>query len=224
MEELRMLEEINNEYTSKDRRIITKDWENEIKQLKRRKDLCLSNRIGPLLINIQLKMARLKTYYVPRYYVHNLCRVSNGITVTLKKEGGMITPETHNEIYLTELERLVKQAYIPIQNDLTIIEIMNGYENYFMNPCLASYIEYEDFALVCGWTQKTKEIENALDIVYQKLRLWPEERYFADEGGFKKWFTDLEKRVWDGEALNNVFRLELNKHKLEKLPERRIIF
>ncbi len=220
-----MLKEISGQYTTKDKRIIIKDWEDTLKPLKKYKNLSINNRVGPLVVGIYLKMGRTSAFYTPIYYVHNLCRVfpPQALTVTLRIEGKMISPEKHNEMYITEAEALKKQAYIDIDGDLDIDKIITGYERYFISPNLTSYIEYEDLALLCGWTKDVKRIEYALNLVYDKLKLWPEERYFAEYKGFENWFRDLEKRVWSGNGLNHIVETELVNHKLIKIPERKIL-
>lgn len=189
-----MLEEIGKQFTAKDKRNITNDWEDTLKPLKRYKNLDLINRIGPLVVGVYLKMGRINTYYTPIYYVHNLCREFPCFTSTLNIKGRMISPEKHNQMYVVEAEELTHKAYIAIDGNLSIDEIIAGYEKYFISPNLSSYIEYEDLALVCGWLQVASKIEYVLNFIYQRLKLWPEERYFSESGGFEKWFNNLEKK------------------------------
>lgn len=219
-----MLEENIEQFTVKDKKVITTEWEYTLKSLKKYKSLYLANRIGPLVIGIYLKMGRLNTYYTPIYYVHNLCRPFQQLTLTLSIKGKMISKEKHNEIYVHEAESLVKQSYISIIGNLNIDQIIAGYEKYFTSPNMTSYIEFENLALLCGWTKEIKKIEYALNVVYNKLKLWPEERYFAEFNGFENWFRYLEKKVWDGNELNSILESELIRHKLEKLPERKVLF
>lgn len=218
-----MLEEISGQYTTKDKKIITNDWEAVLKPLKKYKNLYINNRIGPLVVGIYLKMGRLNTFYTPIYYVHNLCRTFPCLTLTLSIEGKMILHEKHNQMYVSEAESLVQQAYIAIDGNLSIDEIIAGYERYFISPNMTSYAEYEDLALICGWTKDKNKIEYALDLIYKKLKMWSEERYFAEDNGFENWFKGLEKKVWNGNELNSIVETELIKHKLEKTPERKIL-
>lgn len=219
-----MLEGINGQYTTKDKKTITNDWEEALKSLKRYKNLYINNRVGPLVVGIYLKMGRLNTYYTPIYYVHNLCRTFPQLTLTMSIKEKMIPTEKHNEMYMREAESLAKQAYISIDGNLNINEVIAGYERYFISPNMTSYVEYEDLALICGWTKEAKKIEYVLNIVYNELKSWPEERYFAEFDGFEKWFKSLEKKVWDGDKLRSIVESELMKHKLVKIPERKILF
>lgn len=218
-----MLEEFNEQYTTKDKKNITSDWEGTLTSLKRYKNLDIINRVGPLVVGIYLKMGRQNDYYTPIYYVHNLCREFPCLTSTLNIKGKMITPENHNQMHIAEAENLAQRAYIPIEGDLCIDEIIAGYERYFRAPNLTSYMEYEDLALICGWVKDANRIEYVLKLIRKQLKFWPEERYFVEDGGFEKWFGNLEQKVWNSNELSTIVEAELIKHKLMKIPERKIL-
>lgn len=218
-----MLEIHIDNYTVAAKKIITNDWYEVMKSLAKYKNLELHNHVGPLVVSIYLNMGRGSAYYEPFYCVHNLCREFCVLTATLRLEGRMIKPDQHNHMYKKEAENLVKNAYIAIDGDLHIDDIIKGYERYFENPILDSYLEYEDFALICGWTKDRNKIQYALNTVYEQLRLWPEERYFSRHGGFENWFAKLEERTWDGDKLNQIYESELVNHKLTQIPQRNII-
>lgn len=220
-----MIENIKEEFTAKQKSIITNDWCELLTSFVKNKNLYLFNRIGPLVVGIWLKMGRSNRFYVPIYYVHNLCNEFpySALSISLRIEGKVVKPEHHNQMYMKEAETLVKNAYIAIDGDLHIDDIIKGYERYFENPILDSYLEYEDFALICGWTKDRNRIQYALNTVYEQLRLWPEERYFSRHGGFENWFAKLEERTWDGDKLNQIYESELVNHKLTQIPQRNII-
>ena len=129
-----MLEEISKRegkeayYTAKDKRILMDDWEEALNSpLARVRRLELGNRIGPLVLGVYLDMASYSLYYVPEYYVHNLCREFPGMTATLRVEKGPIEPEKHNERYIKEAEAIKEEAYIPLGGDLSIVQTCSGY-------------------------------------------------------------------------------------------------
>lgn len=216
-------------YSAKDKRILIKDWEEALnQQLTRVKRLDLANRIGPLVVGVYLNMASYSSYYTPEYYVHNLCREFPCMTVTLGIEKGPIYPEKHNEEYIKAAEAIKEEAYIPLGGDLSIDQIIFCYERYFekiasVNYYPANFTEYEDLVMVCGWTRVAEKTEYALKRTYNDLKKWPE-GFFTREGGFENWFRELEKIAWDGERLDEIFRQELVKHKLENIQERKILF
>lgn len=215
-------------YSAKDKRILMNDWEKALNQpLTRVKRLKLGNRIGPLVVCVYLSMASYSLYYVPEYAVHNLCREFPCMTATLHIEKGTIRPEKHNERYIEAAEAIKEEAYIPLGGDLSIDQIISSYERYFEKIVSVNYpghfCEYEDLVMVCGWTRVAEKIEYALKRVYDDLKVRPE-GFFSRAGGFENWFKNLEKLAWDGDRLDEIFRQELVKHKLENIPERKILF
>ena len=140
---------------------------------------------------------------------------------------GPIVPEKHNERYIKEAEAIWEEANIPLGGDLGIDQIISGYEKYFEKLASVNHSanlwEYEDLVMACGWTRVVEKTEYALKRAYDDLKVRPE-GYFRDDGGFENWFKKLEKIAWDGDRLDEIFRQELVKHKLENIPERKILF
>lgn len=217
------IENLGEKYSNSDKTIITRDWASEFPMLKKYKVLDINNRVGPLITGIYLKVVR-NYIYTPTFYVHNLCREFPCFTSTLRIKYQSIEPFQHNNIYKEVAENFKNNLYIPLEGDLSIDDIIEGYKKYFKNPCRATYFEYEDLVLICGWTRQASKIKYALETVHNELSSWPEDRYFKDFGGFKNWFNDLEKRAWSGEHLDEIYKSEIIKHKAEKIPERKILF
>ena len=218
-----LIEGIEGIYTKKDKAVITRDWESQFKEFKKYKPLTISNRVGPLVMNIMLKMSRAGNFYTPVLYVHNLCREFPCFTLTLRCKAGIVSPEQHNKIYIDEAIKVKNESYIPVNGDITIDTVIEGYERYFKNPIMDSYLDYEDLVLFCGWTGQADKIEYTLKLVYKELKKWPQERFFSQSGGFVNWFQQLEKNAWEGDLLNKIYEAEYKKHKCEKIPEREII-
>lgn len=222
-----MLVEISENFTAKDKRIITNDWNEYFKSLKRFKILALKNRVGPLVVGIWLKMGRLGAYYTPTYIVHNLCREytyrQGALTMTLDFGERTISPQEHNNVYIQEAQNFEKKAYIPLAGDISIDEAIDGYKRFFKTPFKSGYKEYEDFVLICGLTRDKKRIEDALNFIYNELKTWEDWR-FGEPNGFWDMFKDLEQRAWEPDELERIAAAEIIKHKLEKLPVRKILF
>lgn len=222
-----MLVEISENFTAKDKRIITNDWNEYFKSLKRFKILALKNRVGPLVVGIWLKMGRLGAYYTPTYTVHNLCREytyrQGALTMTLDFGGRTISPQEHNNVYIQEAQNFEKKAYIPLAGDISIDEAIDGYKRFFKTPFKSGYKEYEDFVLICGLTRDKKRIEDALNFIYNELKTWEDWR-FGEPNGFEDMFKDLEQRAWEPDELERIAAAKIIKHKLEKLPIRKILF
>ncbi len=222
-------------YTKEDKSIVANDWDEEMKPLRRRRGLSWFNRVGPLVLDLYLNMNAFSRIYYPEYSVHDLCREFECLTATLRIHRGGIKPNQHNERYMKEARLIKEKAYIPIEGDLEIDQVIAGYERYFDDIASINYpghfVEFEDFVLVCGWTKRKEKVRYALDVVYKILTsndiwysLFCMENGQYVEGGFDKWFQKLEKLAWDGDKLNSIFESELKKHKLERIPERRILF
>ena len=246
-----MLEEVHEgpysspAYTKEDKKIVANDWDEAMKPLKRKRGLSWYNRVGPLVVGVYLNMDTCSQNYYPEYSVHNLCREFNCLTATLRVNGGGISPDKHNDRYMEEAKKIREKAYIPIEGDLELDQIIAGYERYFEDIASVNYpgnfTEFEDLILICGWSRKKKKIEYALDVVHKILNsnaiwhstlCWKRARYeegqFVEgeyvEGLFDEVFKEWEESAWNGDKLNAIFESELKRHRLEKIPERRIIF
>jgi hypothetical protein len=210
-------------FDDKDKRRVFSDWAALFPSMKRYKTRTMCNRVGPLVISMSLDMYR-PYNYTPKYSVHNLCREFEALTATLRLQELYITPERHEERYRGAAKSLIERAYIPIEGDMHIDEIIEGYVRYFSQPIIDTFIDFADLAWVCGWTRRSDKIEHALKTIYDSIQPWKDRRYFtAVSGSFENWFKEVESRAWDGDKLNEIYEAELVKHKLEKIPVRQIL-
>jgi hypothetical protein len=210
-------------FDEKEKRRVFSDWAELLPSMKRYKARIMCNRIGPLVVNIYLDMYR-SNKYIPSYSVHNLCQENIGFSATMFIQKLGIGPKDHNEKYKDTAKLLIEHAYIPIEGDLHIDEIINIYKKYFLNPIIINFLEFADLALVCGWTRRADKIEYALKTIYDSIQSWKDDRYFtAVSGSFENWFKEVEARAWDGDKLNEIYQKELVELKLEKIPVRQIL-
>lgn len=237
LKEIHFLEDLQHEpcYTKEDKKVIMNDWEEVMRPLKRQRGMNWYNRLGPLVVCFSLNMKAYSIKYYPEYSVHNLCREFPCLTATLRVHGRGICPNNHNERYVDEARFIKEKAYIPIEGDLDIDQIIWGYEKFFEDTKEKRYegniTEFEDMVWICGWTKMPEKIEYALKITYDRLKahdwwfhfLSSENGQYVD-GGYDKWFKKLEESAWNGNQLNTIFETELKKHKLERIPERNILF
>ena len=185
----------------------------------------LLNRLGPILVGIALETDSGNSYYKPLFHVHNLCREFPAVSLTLVEnlEREYVKLSWHERKHKELAIVMREKARIPFSGDVTIESVMKGYEDYFEIPCLAEKIEYEDYALIAGWSGDISKINRALDVVKSSLKSWPEERYFKKFGGFDNWFATLEKRVMDKDMLHSIVETQIAQLKVEKLPVRNLI-
>ena len=126
-------------YTKEDKKIVGNDWDEVMFPLKRKRGLSWFNRVGPLVVDFHLNMNAFSETYYPEYSVHDLCREFECLTATLRIYGAGISPNKHNERYLQEARAIREKAYIPIEGDLDIDQIIWGYEKFFEDTEKARY-------------------------------------------------------------------------------------
>lgn len=93
---------------------------------------------------------------------------------------------------------MVEQGFaIPLEGDLKIEEIIAIYEKFFKEEKLV----YNDM------------------VQREQLKNW-----FREPGSFEKWFQELEEKAWNHEERRKIYEQELIIYKLQKLPERKLIY
>ena len=115
---------------------------------------------------------------------------------------------------------------IPLEGDLKIDEMIATYEKFFGEEKLVHTLaERTDLQLICGWTGQKDKIEYTLKLVYndmvqrEQLKNW-----FREPGSFEKWFQELEEKAWDHEERRKIYEQGSVTYKLQKLPERKLIY
>jgi hypothetical protein len=185
----------------------------------------LLNRLGPILVGIALEVGSGSSYYKPSFHVHNLCRQFPAVSLTLIADlgKGYIEPSWHEKKHRELAPIMMEKARIPFSGDISIENVMKAYEDYFKNPYVGQWVEFEDYALICGWSGDASKIDRALEVVKSTLKTWPEERYFKRFGGFDNWFASLEKRVRDKDKLHEIVETQIKEFKVDKLPVRTLL-
>lgn len=212
-------------FSASDRRKITKEWQALFPDLGIYKPMHLLNRLGPILVGIALETDAGNSYYKPSFHAHCLCRQFPAVTLTLQAElgKGYIEPSWHEKKYKEFADAMLEKARIPFSGDVSLEKVLKAYEDYFKKPALSHYFEFEDYALLCGWSGDASKIRHALKVVKSYLKKWPEERYFRREGGFDNWFATLEKRVIDRKMLCDIAENQIIELKVDKLPARSLL-
>lgn len=220
------MSEFDRTFTSKEKYKMVKDWLELFLSLKKYRAMSIGNRVGPLLVGIHLETIRGRSLRTT-YAVHNLCAGHECITITLEKQYSGITPDTYEEKYQIAAKSLIDQGFaIPLEGDLKIDEVIAIYEKFFGEEKLVHTLaERMDLPLICGWTGQKDRIEYALKLVYDDMIQREQmKRWFREPGSFEKWFEELEEKAWNYEERREVYEQELITHKLQKLPERKLIY
>ena len=173
------------------RKQIINDWQQLFPELKKTGLLSLDNRLGPLITGIYIKVVR-NTYYTPVAYVHNLCSEESGIITSLECTSETIALEKHEERYIFSAERLKNKLLIPLEGDVPIDKIIEGYKLFLSNPKRKSFEEYKDIALVCGWYGEKKKLDDILKYIWENVQKDKDHHFFeikteAQKGGMKKY-------------------------------------
>lgn len=210
-------------FTSKLKSEVCKDWLSYIPGLSKYKTSILFNKIGPLLVGVSFKYSGLQRMYTPIYSVHNLTRDFNSISCTLCLNADIVKIENYKETFKKRADFLKNHAYIPMEGDLNLEQIISGYEKFFEESDTDCITECEDLILLCGWCKNKEKLEYCLDLVKNKLKKL-DEVYFCDEGGFDNWYNDLKVRASDGDKLRQICDEQIKSLKLEKIAIRELIY
>ena len=205
------------------RKQIINDWQQLFPELKKTGLLSLDNRLGPLITGIYIKVVR-NTYYTPVAYVHNLCSEESGIITSLECTSETIALEKHEERYIFSAERLKNKLLIPLEGDVPIDKIIEGYKLFLSNQKRKSFEEYKDIALVCGWYGEKKKLDDILKYIWENVQKDKEHPFFRNKDrGAEGWYEKICEESKDYERLHEICEREIKKHKAEKLPYRNII-
>lgn len=218
--------DLERSFTRKEKYKMTKDWLELLPSLKKYRAMSLANRVGPLLVGIHLEIIRGRSFR-PTYAVHNLCAGYPSISLSLTKEYRGIKPDTYEEECQKAAKSLMDQGFaIPLEGDLKIDEIIAIYEKFFGEEKLVHTLaERTDLPLICGWTGQKDKIEYTLKLVYNDMAQREQlKNWFREPGSFENWFRELEEKAWDYEERRKVYQRELIIYKLQKLPERKLIY
>ena len=173
------------------RKQIINDWQQLFPELKKTGLLSLDNRLGPLITGIYIKVVR-NTYYTPVAYVHNLCSEESGIITSLECTSETIALEKHKERYICSAERLKNKLLIPLEGDVPIDKIIEGYKLFLSNPKRKSFEEYKDIALVCGWYGEKKKLDDILKYIWENVQKDKEHPFFRNKDrGAEGWYEKI---------------------------------
>ena len=198
------------------RKQITNDWQQLFPELKKTGLLSLDNRLGPLITGIYIKVVR-NTYYTPVAYVHNLCSEESGIITSLECTSETIALEKHEERYIFSAERLKNKLLIPLEGDVPIDKIIEGYKLFLSNPKRKSFEEYKDIALVCGWYGEKKKLDDILKYIWENVQKDKEHPFFRNEDrGVDGWYEKICEESSDYKKIHEICEKEIKKHKVEK--------
>ena len=84
--------------------------------------------------------------------------------------------------------------------------------------------EYKDIALVCGWYGEKKILDDILEYIWNNVQKDKNHPFFRNKDrGVEGWFEKIREESSDCERLHEICEKEIQKHKVGKLPYRKII-
>lgn len=173
------------------RKQIINDWQQLFPELKKTGLLSLDNRLGPLITGIYIKVVR-NTYYTPVAYVHNLCSEESGIITSLECTSETIALEKHEERYIFSAERLKNKLLIPLEGDVPIDKIIEGYKLFLSNPKENRLKNTKILHWCVGGMEKRKNLMISSNIFGKMCKRIKNIHFFeikteAQKGGMKKY-------------------------------------
>lgn len=157
---------------------ITEDWYREIPSLGIYKPRWLLRRIGPLLEGICLDRDSSGDKYKPIFHVHCLGRSDSSISLMLgtqlrsERSGGpdFVQVRWHEDKYKEAAGRMVRQALLPLEGDLSLRQLINVYRDYLATPMgkLQVVPLYFDIIILLAWA---RDPASAQDVLAECLKI-----------------------------------------------------
>ena len=126
--------------------------------------------------------------------------------------------------FLEAINEIKELAAIPLEGDLTLSQIINGYKNFTGH--VVSTRHYEDPALIAAWAGRPEVAKNCLEwglvgveeqnpsgFVYKQ-----DDKFTIDE-----WYADMQAKIANPEKLRQDVEDQIVHHKLTKVPRYDII-
>lgn len=202
---------------------IRNDLLKEFPEFKKSSSCSLDKRIGCLLLGIG--------YYINhgtdirmKYSVFNLSNPLDFMCANLSMEPQnrwkVNWAKYEQGLYKEMTQELRDLAPIPIEGDVTLAQIINGYKNYDLDHVIEER-HFEDPALIAAWCGRLDVAKDCLD--------WGKKAYYDRFKGahnfptLDDWYAHMLTRISDPEALRQIVDEQIVHHKLQKLPYQELI-
>lgn len=216
-------------FTPKIARDITSDWQRAIPSLGIYRPLRLLRRVGPLLLGVCLERDSSGEIYRPTFHTHFLGSESTSISLSMcmqlrsPRSGGptFLPLHLHAEKHAEFAALMESQALLPLDGDLSLVQINTAYINYISQPggWHRAVFLMRDASLLSAWARQPDIAE---DLLRDCLRI---ENYIL----FSPWGTrsnveQICRRMLDAPSdIEAKVAAEIVKHDLVKLPVSEIV-
>lgn len=204
---------------------ILKDWQTCLPGLTIDPPLCLTRRVGTLLIFVGFGISRGSDCYETAFGVHNLSAPLDFLTSTLnERQLGLITVRAHEKgDYVEAAERMKAQALLPLQGPITLSMIIEAYQRHALKKfALRSQHSFQDPALIAAWAGKEDLAREMIEWGLTGISQWPKEGQ-ERLGGLLGWYKDMEARIADPQKLRQTVEEQVIFHKLTHIPGEELI-
>ena len=204
---------------------ITRDWNDLFPSLAVYRPMHLLRRVGPVLIGVCLERDSTNEQYRPVAHVHSLCRVFPVVTLSLSSQAHdekmrllTIRVAEHKESYQSAAVHLREYAYVPIEGELTLADVIQGYWYYLESPTATSKSKcFEDMALICAWHGDTDMSQRVIETAANEMQRWPEQiRRRID--GVHGWATRLASATAEPARVRMTVDQQIKALGLGKVP------
>ncbi len=126
--------------------------------------------------------------------------------------------------FLEAINEIKELATIPLEGDLTLSQILNGYKNYTGH--VVSSRHFEDPALIAAWAGRPEVAKDCLEWGLAGVK----EKY-GNNGIYKngnsltidEWYADMQTKIANPDKLRQDVEDQIVHHKLTKVPRYDII-
>lgn len=211
-------------FSRQDKKKITQDWLSIFPSMGIYKPMWLMNRIGPLVVGINLQVKSGNENYTPTFHVHCLLREFSVVTLSLYKAPlGYVTLPRHEMYFHDVIEKFKSNILISLDGNIELDQLLFGYRSYLHNPTF-SYQEkvYEDMILLASWYNDSVLRGQLLAEARKEVSTWPND-VKEHIGGVDSWISKIDRDSADKDKLQQIYEKELVKLKLEQIPARNIV-
>ncbi len=202
---------------------ITNDWLAEFPEYKKIKTCVWKKRVGCLSFAIGYDINH-GTDIRPGSSIFNLSNPRDFMCANLsmepKNRWKVNWPKHEQGLYKEMAQELRELAPIPIEGNVTLAQIINGYKNYNTDGVVSAR-HFEDPALIAAWCGRLDVARNCLD--------WGKQAYYDRFKGahnfptIDDWYAHMLTRISNPETLHRIVDEQVAHHKLEKMPYQDII-
>lgn len=211
---------------------ILKDWQTCLPGLTIDPPLCLTRRVGPLLIFVGFEVKSGRENYYPEFGVHNLsyprdflASILNEPLRTLRTNApDSLTVRAHEKgDYVEAAERMKAQALLPFEGPISLSMIIEAYQQYAIKmPALCSASTFRDPALIAAWAGKEELAREMVEWGLTGISQWSKDSQ-ERLGGLHGWYKDMEARISDPQKLRQIVEEQVIFHKLTHIPGEELI-